>query len=74
MQKIKDLFLSGGPWPIVVLIAIGAIVFTLISIFAPPGVREALFGANGLVMTLVGLMLRSPLHGLDGGDESDKEK
>jgi hypothetical protein len=71
VKKLKYILLSEGPWPIVVLVAIGAIMFTLIAIFAPPGVRDVLFGANGFIMTLLGALIRSPLHGLPESDDDE---
>ncbi len=48
-------------WPIAAVLIAGAGFFTLIVLFAPPGTRETLLGANGLLMTLIGILLRSPL-------------
>lgn len=74
MKKLKDVLLSEGPWPLIAIFAIGGILFTLILLFAPPGVREMLFGANGLVMAVLTALVRSPLHGLpeDGDDDAEK--
>lgn len=60
-HRLRSALHRKGPWPIVVLVAIGALAFTLIALFAPADTREALFGANGLVMAILGLMMRSPL-------------
>jgi hypothetical protein len=56
-------------WPLVALVAIGAICFTLIALFAPADVRTALFGANGLIMALIAATLRSPLDEDDDKSE-----
>jgi len=48
------------PWTIVALILGGLAAFVAITICAPPAAQTLLFGANGLVCTLVGIYLRSP--------------
>lgn len=50
-------------WPVVALLLGGGVVFALVAIFAPEGARELLFGAHGLIATLVALYLRSPREG-----------
>lgn len=70
MKKLRDMFLSEGPWPMIALIAIGAAVFVLISIFAPDNVRTMLFGAHGFVMTVLAILVRSPLPEGDGVDDA----
>jgi hypothetical protein len=47
-------------WPLVALLLGGGVLFALIAIFAPPDVRELLFGANGLAMAVIGYLMRSP--------------
>lgn len=56
LEKLKALL----TWPVVTLLLGGGAVFAAIAIFAPEGVRELLFGAHGLVATLIGVYLRSP--------------
>lgn len=52
-------------WPAVVLITVGLVCFTLTAIFAPPDVRELLFGTEGLLGMALGIWLRSPREHAD---------
>jgi membrane associated rhomboid family serine protease len=47
-------------WPFVALLIAGGAMFTAIVFYAPADSRELLLGANGLVATIVGYVLRSP--------------
>jgi hypothetical protein len=47
-------------WPIAAVLVVGALCFTAISLWAPPGVREVFYGGNGLLWTIVGILMRSP--------------
>jgi hypothetical protein len=40
-------------WPIAAVLIAGGVCFTLIAIYADGATRDALFGANGLVMSIV---------------------
>lgn len=56
MEKLSKLM----TWPMVALLIGGGVVFALTAVFAPPDVREVLFGANGLLSTVIAYWLRSP--------------
>lgn len=58
-KNVKAAILA-NPWPFVALLLGGGALFALIAIFAPEEVRTALFGAHGLLFTLIGLWMRSP--------------
>lgn len=57
LEKIKTV----ATWPVVALFVAGLTAFVLIAIFAPPEVRTALFGAHGLLFTILGWLSSSPL-------------
>lgn len=54
LDKLKD------NWPAAAVLIAGGIIFLLIALFAPPDVREWLWGANGLLCTVIALFQRSP--------------
>lgn len=54
MDKIK----KNLTWQAVALVLGGGAVFACVAIFAPPDVRTVLFGAHGLIATLIGIALR----------------
>jgi hypothetical protein len=56
LDKLKSVL----TWPVVTLLSVGAAIFAAIAIFAPPDVRAALFGAHGLLFTLIALFMQSP--------------
>ena len=60
-KSLRDLLLSGGPWPLVALLVAGAASFTSIALWAPEDVRMGLFGAHGVLFTLLAWLARSPL-------------
>lgn len=47
-------------WPLVALLLGGAAAFVAIVVLAPPETQVLLFGANGLVMSIVAYVMRSP--------------
>lgn len=51
---------SAVTWPFATLVIAGGLTFTAIVFYAPPEARELLLGANGLLATIVGYVLRSP--------------
>lgn len=55
-MNIKD-FVT---WPVAAVVLGAITAFVVIMIFAPPGVRDYLLGANGLVTTLISAYMRSP--------------
>lgn len=56
MEKLK----SWMTWPIAAVLIAGAVCFAAIVMFAPPETQTLLFGANGLVWSIVAAYLRSP--------------
>jgi hypothetical protein len=54
MQKLAKLM----TWPIAAVLIAGGTCFTLIAIYADGATRDALFGANGLVMSVVMALIR----------------
>lgn len=55
LDKVK----AALTWQMVVVLALGAVGFISIALFAPPDVRDALFGANGLLWTVVTALLKA---------------
>lgn len=59
MEQVLKVLNGLTPQAVALLIA-GGLIFALITLYAPPEVREWLYGANGLIATIVALLLRSP--------------
>ena len=55
-------------WPIAAVLIAGGVCFTLIAIYAEGETRDALFGANGLVMSIVMALIR--MSSADSGPPS----
>lgn len=53
-------------WPVAAILIAGAVCFTLIALYAEGETRDALFGANGLLWTIVTVFIR-----LSGGSGDD---
>lgn len=64
LEKVK----AALTWPVVTLLSVGAVLFAAIAIFAPPDVRAALFGAHGLLFTLLALFMSPPGASSSDGD------
>jgi hypothetical protein len=47
-------------WPFVALVAIGAAVFIVVALWAPPDVKQWILGPTGLLAAIVGYYLESP--------------
>ncbi len=58
IKKLRDTIGAGGPWPIALVLIFGLIAFVLIALFAPPDTQTALFGAHGLLFTIIGMFVR----------------
>jgi len=56
MKKLKAMLSV----PMAVVVSVGAACFTAILLWAPESSKDILFGANGLVFSLVSYFLRSP--------------
>lgn len=56
LEKLKSVL----TWPVVVLFVSGLTAFVLITLYAPADVRTALFGAHGLLFTIIALMQDPP--------------
>lgn len=62
LAQLREALLADGPWPVVVLVLAGLFVFLAIVLWAPADARPLLFGAHGLVFTLLGWLMSSPLE------------
>jgi len=56
LEKLK----SAVTWPVVALFTSGLAAFVIIALWAPPEVRTALFGAHGLLFTIIAWLMSSP--------------
>jgi membrane associated rhomboid family serine protease len=63
LEKVRaqvERFGKALTWPFVALIIGGGLIFAAIVFWAPADSRELLLGANGLLATIAGYVLRSP--------------